>query len=55
MKQKQLYINTDNESDIVSLDEIKERYIQINGTEEGFADYVSGGFYDGNIQEYKPI
>lgn len=52
---EQLYVNTGNQNDIVTLDKIKERYIQINETEEGFSEYVSNGFYDGNIQEYKPI
>ena len=50
-----LYVNTDSKEDIVTLDEIRQRYIDINGTDEGFDSYVAGGFYDGNVKEYRPV
>ena len=52
---KKLYVNTSDENDIVTLDEIRQRYIDINGTDEGFDSYVVGGFYDGNVKEYRPV
>ncbi len=41
--------------DIVTLDEIRQRYVDINGTDEGFDNYVADGFYDGNVKEYRPV
>lgn len=52
---KKLYVNTENEKDIVTLDEIRKRYVDINGTDEGFSDYVSSGFQEGNVKEYRPV
>lgn len=52
---KNLYVNTDSKEDIVTLDEIRQRYIDINGTDEGFDNYVADGFYDGNVKEYRPV
>lgn len=49
---KNLYVNTDSKEDIVTLDEIRQRYVDINGTDEGFDNYVADGFYDGNVKEY---
>lgn len=49
---EQLYVNTWEPSDIVTLEEIKDRYIQINGSEKGFLEYVESGFMDGLICEY---
>lgn len=49
------YVNTDEPTDIVTLETIRKRYIQINGTENGFMEYVRNGFYDGIFQEYKRI
>lgn len=50
-----LYMNTDDKTDIVTLDQIRQRYIDINGSDEDFDDYVENGFYDGNIREYMPL
>ena len=50
-----LYVNTDSKEDIVTLDEIRQRYVDINGTDEGFDNYVADGFYDGNVKEYRPV
>lgn len=50
-----LYVNTDSKEDIVTLDEIRKRYVDINGTDEGFDNYVADGFYDGNVKEYRPV
>ena len=49
---EKLYINTDNPKDIVTLPQIFARYLQINDTYEGFEDYVSSGFLNGNEIEY---
>ena len=38
-----------------TLDEIRQRYVDINGTDEGFDNYVADGFYDGNVKEYRPV
>ena len=38
--------------EIVSLTEIFDRYLQINGTYKGFEEYVDGGFVNGNETEY---
>ena len=50
-----LYMNTDDKTDIVTLDQIRQRYIDVNGSDEDFDDYVENGFYDGNIREYMPL
>lgn len=50
-----LYMNADDKTDIVTLDQIRQRYIDINGSDEDFDDYVENGFYDGNIREYMPL
>lgn len=50
-----LYVNTDDKTDIVTLDQIRQRYIDVNGSDEDFDDYVENGFYDGNIREYMPL
>lgn len=50
-----LYMNTDDKTDIVTLDQIRQRYIDINGSDEDFDDYVENGFYDGNMREYMPL
>lgn len=50
-----LYRNTDNKNDIVTLGQIRQRYIDINGTDEGFDDYVENGFCEGNVREYLPL
>lgn len=41
------YVNTENKNDIVTLAEIESRYIAINGSNEGFKEYVSNNFNDG--------
>lgn len=50
-----LYMNTDDKTDIVTLDQIRQRYIDVNGSDEDFDDYVENGFYDGNMREYMPL
>lgn len=50
-----LYMNTDDRNDIVTLGQIRQRYIDINGTDEGFDGYAENGFYDGIIKEYRPL
>lgn len=47
-----LYRNTDNKNDIVTLGQIRQRYIDINGTDEEFDEYAKNGFYNGIIKEY---
>lgn len=47
-----LYMNTDDKTDIVTLDQIRQRYIDVNGSDEDFDDYVENGFYNGIIKEY---
>lgn len=44
-----------NTGDDLTLPEILNRYIQINGTHKGFEEYVDGNFMNGNEQEYIPI
>ena len=48
-------MNTDSKEDIVTLDEIRQRYVDINGTDEGFDNYVADSFYDGNVKEYRHV
>ena len=50
-----LYINTEDAKDIVALEEIKRRYMDIQGSSEGFEEYVASGFVDGIIAEYKEV
>lgn len=47
-----LYMNTDDKTDIVTLGQIRQRYIDINGTDEEFDEYAKNGFYNGIIKEY---
>lgn len=47
-----LYVNTDDRNDIVTLGQIRQRYIDINGTDEEFDEYAKNGFYNGIIKEY---
>ena len=47
-----LYMNTDDKTDIITLDQIRQRYIDINGTDEEFDEYAKNGFYNGIIKEY---
>lgn len=49
---EQLFVNTEDELDVVTLVDIFRRYLRINGTHEGFEDYVNSGFYDGISPEY---
>lgn len=39
--------------DVVKLDEIFRRYVQINGSVEEFEEYVNSGFRNGNEVEYE--
>lgn len=39
--------------DVVKIDEIFRRYIEINGTIDGFEEYVKSGFRNGNEIEYE--
>lgn len=50
-----LYINTEDEKDVVTLEEIKRRYTDIQGTAEGFEEYVASGFVDGITAEYREL
>ena len=47
------YYSTSDPKDIVEIDEIFRRYIQINETIDGFEEYVNSGFRNGNEIEYK--
>lgn len=49
---RKVYVNTEDEKDIVTLEEIKRRYADINGTTAGFDEYAAGGFMDGIVPEY---
>lgn len=49
---EKLYINTENRKDIVTLEEIKKRYVDINETDNGFEEYVKSGFLNGITVEY---
>lgn len=49
---EKLYINTEDRKDIVTLEEIKKRYIDINETDNGFEEYVKSGFLNGITVEY---
>lgn len=46
------YRATDNPNDIVYIEKIFERYMAINGSCDGFEDYVHSGFMNGNEVEY---
>lgn len=50
-----LYVNTDDRNDIVTLGQIRQRYIDINGTDEEFDEYAKNGFYNGIVKEYRPL
>lgn len=52
---EKLYVNTEEEKDVVTLEEIKRRYTDIQGTTEGFEEYVASGFVDGIIAEYREV
>ena len=52
---EKLYVNTEDKNDIVTLEEIKRRYTDINGTEEGFEEYVTSGFIEGITAEYEEL
>ena len=52
---RDLFVNTENENDVVTLEEIKRRYIDIQGTVEGFEKYVANGFRDGIEAEYRRL
>ena len=52
---RDLFVNTEDKNDIVTLGEIKRRYIDIQGTEEGFEEYVTNGFRDGIEAEYRRL
>lgn len=49
------YINTTNTEDKVTLPDIFRRYYEINGTADGFEEYVKSGFRNGNEVEYEPV
>lgn len=48
------YQNTYDKDDIVTLADIIDRYIQINETHEGLAEYIESGFIGGIEVEYVP-
>lgn len=50
-----LFVNTEDENDVVTLGEIKRRYMDIQGTAEGFEEYVASGFRDGIEAEYRRL
>lgn len=50
-----LYVNTEDEKDVVTLEEIKRRYTDIQGTSEDFEEYVTSGFMDGITTEYREL
>lgn len=52
MDSEKLYINTSDSLDVVTLQEILNRYVAINETTEGFFEYVNSGFINGNEVEY---
>lgn len=47
------YVSVGHPEDVVTLDEIFRRYVQINGTVDGFEEYVNSGFRNGNEIEYE--
>lgn len=49
------YRATNDKADVVTINEIFNRYIQINGTHKGFEEYVDSGFMNGNEKEYEEI
>lgn len=49
------YRSTADDKDIVTISEIFNRYVQINGTHKGFEEYVNDGFINGNEKEYEEI
>jgi hypothetical protein len=50
------YVNTENNNDVVSIGEILNRYVDINGSIEGFERYVKAGFRKNHYKsEYKPL
>lgn len=51
----QRFVSTQDPEDIVTLPQIFNRYYQINGTHEGFEEYVNAGFCNGNEIEYKKL
>ena len=49
----QRYVNTEDPNDIVTLSQIFERYLEINGKVDGFEKYVIDGFVnDTGYREY---
>jgi len=53
MKSITQYFNTSDLSDVVTIDTILKRYIDIHGTIDGFEEYVKSGFKNGNEVEYR--
>lgn len=50
------YVNTNDSTDIVTIDEIFRRYTSIQDTFEGFEDYVNNSFKDdAGFEEYKEL
>ena len=49
------YKATNDETDIVTISEIFNRYIETNGTYKGFEEYVDSGFMNGNEKEYEEV
>ena len=48
------YVSTQDEKDVVTLDQIFKRYYDIQGTVDGFENYVKNGFLDdAGWPEYK--
>lgn len=53
MEKETIFINTEDPADVVTLPDILGRYLDINGTVDGFEEYVKSGFMNGNNKEYK--
>ena len=55
IRKDMLFVNTEDETDIVTIDQILKRYIDINGTIKGFEKYVLSDFYDEDrgVYEYR--
>ena len=49
------YRNTSNPKDVVTIDTIFKRYIDITGSHKGFEAYVDSGFMCGNEKEYEEV
>lgn len=49
------YANTSDPKDVVSLQTIFQRYMDMQGTYKGFEEYVDSGFLNGNEKEYEKL